>query len=81
MINLPIRLRPADEASKRWLLTQLDVLREMIDAGEPVAMYSTTETGADGPVDIAHVAYRRAEYERRWRARRQRHDGRPNGRS
>ena len=67
MVNLPVKLEVPDERSKRALLRTLDVVRKLIEDGEPVYQFDTTESGPDGRrVDLAHFAFRPEAFSERW---------------
>ena len=67
MVNLPVKLEVPDERTKRALLRTLDVVRQLIEDGEPVYQFDTTEFGNDGArVDLAHFAFRPDDFSARW---------------
>ena len=55
MVNLPVRLGVPDETVRRSILRTLDVIRLLVEEGEAVYQFDTTEQGSDGgQVDLAH---------------------------
>ena len=43
MVNLPQVLRPLTAEDKAWLDARFDLLKQIIEAGEPVTFYDSTE--------------------------------------
>ena len=68
-MNVPMSWEPLEEPAKVRLLMQLDVLRLMVDDGEPVHIYDTMEVIGGRRVNASHVAYDGEAYEKRWRER------------
>ena len=67
MVNLPVKLEVPDEPTRRALLRTLDVVRQLIEDGQPIYQFDTTEFGNDGArVDLAHFAFRPDDFSTRW---------------
>ena len=67
MVNLPVKLEVPDERTRRALLRTLDVVRKLVEDGEPVYQFDTTEFGNDGArVDLTHFAFLPEAFSERW---------------
>ena len=69
MVNLPVKLAVPDEHVRRSILRTLDVLRALVEDGEAVYQFDTTEQSAEGErVDLAHFAFRPGDFRERWQS-------------